>query len=69
MTLAGTSVGRGWDCVGHRAGTYSNRIGIAARQDLERFFETRVYLELQVRVRSEWREDDRVLQQLGLGPK
>jgi hypothetical protein len=28
VTLAGTSVGRGWDSVGHRAGTYRNRIGI-----------------------------------------
>jgi hypothetical protein len=27
-TLAGTSVGRGWDSVGHRAGTYRNRIRI-----------------------------------------
>jgi hypothetical protein len=26
ITLAGTSVGRGWDCVGHRAGTYRNRM-------------------------------------------
>jgi hypothetical protein len=26
VTLAGTSVGRGWDCVGHKAGTYRNRI-------------------------------------------
>ncbi len=26
VTLAGTSVGRGWDCVGHTAGTYRNRI-------------------------------------------
>jgi hypothetical protein len=26
VTLAATSVGRGWDCVGHRAGTYRNRI-------------------------------------------
>jgi hypothetical protein len=26
VTLAGTSVGRGWDCVGHRAGTYRNRM-------------------------------------------
>jgi hypothetical protein len=23
---AGTSVGRGWDCVGHKAGTYRNRM-------------------------------------------
>lgn len=28
LTLAGTSVGRGWDSVGHRAGVYRNRIGI-----------------------------------------
>jgi hypothetical protein len=28
FTLAGTSVGRGWDCVGHAAGTYRNRIRI-----------------------------------------
>jgi hypothetical protein len=26
VTLAGTSVGRGWDCVGHKRGTYCNRI-------------------------------------------
>ena len=26
LTLAGTSVGRGWDCVGHKPGTYCNRI-------------------------------------------
>ena len=28
ITLAGTSVGRGWDSVGHAAGTYRNRIAI-----------------------------------------
>ncbi len=28
VTLAGTSVGRGWDSVGHAAGTYRNRIQI-----------------------------------------
>ena len=26
VTLAGTSVGRGWDCVGHAAGQYQNRM-------------------------------------------
>jgi hypothetical protein len=30
ITLAATSVGRGWDAVGHRAGTYRNRIRIEA---------------------------------------
>jgi hypothetical protein len=28
FTLAGTSVGRGWDCVGHAAGAYRNRMRI-----------------------------------------
>jgi hypothetical protein len=30
VSLAGTSVGRGWDSVGHSAGTYRNRIVIEA---------------------------------------
>jgi len=51
-------VGRGGDMV--------KRIGTAARQDLEQFFGTRVFLDLRVQVRSEWREDDRVLDAIGL---
>ena len=43
------------------------RIGTAAREELERFFSTRVYLDLHVRVKSEWREDDGVLSDIGLG--
>jgi len=50
-----------------RGGEMIKRIGTAARQELERFFGARVYLDLHVRVRSEWREDDRVLGELGLG--
>ena len=49
-----------------RAGGMIKRIGTAARVDLERFFQARVYLDLRVKVRSEWREDDRVLDQLGM---
>jgi GTPase len=52
-----------------RGGEMVKRIGTAARADLERFFGARIYLDLQVRVKSEWREDDRLLQQIGLGPK
>ena len=52
-------VGRGGDMV--------KRIGTAAREDLERFFGTRVYLDLQVRVKADWREDDRVLNDIGVG--
>jgi GTPase len=44
-----------------RGGDMIKRIGIAAREDLERFFDTKVFLDLHVRVKSEWREDDAVL--------
>ena len=49
-----------------RGGEMIKRIGTAAREDLERFFATKVFLDLHVRVQSEWREDDRVLNDLGL---
>jgi GTPase len=49
-----------------RGGEMIKRIGTAAREDLERFFGTRVFLDLHVRVKSEWREDDRVLTDLGM---
>jgi GTP-binding protein Era len=45
------------------------KIGIAARGELEKFFGTRVFLDLHVRVREEWREDERVLGEIGLGPR
>ena len=49
-----------------RGGEMIKQIGTAARQELERFFETRVFLELFVRVSSDWREDDRVLREIGV---
>jgi GTPase len=49
-----------------RQGEMVKRIGIAAREDLERFFAVRVFLDLRVRVKSEWREDDRLLDDLGM---
>src|SRR5207253_4073367 len=52
-------VGRGGDMI--------KKIGTAAREELERFFKTKVYLDLHVRVKAEWREDDRVLGEIGLG--
>ena len=54
----GIVVGRGGDMI--------KRIGTAAREDLERFFKTRVFLDLHVRVKSDWREDERILKDLGL---
>jgi GTP-binding protein Era len=42
------------------------RIGTEARQDLERFFETKVFLDLRVKVNADWRNDDRTLDELGV---
>ena len=49
-----------------RSGARIKQIGTAARQGLERFFHTRVFLDLRVKVRSRWREDERALDDLGL---
>jgi GTP-binding protein Era len=51
-------VGRGGDMI--------KRIGIAAREDLEKFFDTKVFLDLHVRVKSEWREDEGMLNDIGV---
>ena len=48
-----------------RGGEMIKRIGTAAREELERFFDTQVFLDLHVRVKSDWREDDRVLHDIG----
>ncbi|WP_192459425.1 GTPase Era [Musicola keenii] len=40
-------------------------IGIEARQDMERMFEARVHLELWVKVKSGWADDERALRSLG----
>ena len=50
-----------------RGGEMIKKIGVAAREDLEKFFDTRVFLDLHVRVKSEWREDENVLNDIGLG--
>jgi GTP-binding protein Era len=50
-----------------RQGAMIKRIGTEAREELERFFQTRVFLDLHVKVRTDWREDERVLDELGLG--
>ncbi|HQZ40412.1 MAG TPA: GTPase Era [Vicinamibacterales bacterium] len=49
-----------------KGGAAIKAIGTAARQELERFFQTRVYLDLHVKVREGWREDERTLDELGL---
>ena len=52
-----------------RAGAMIKRLGTEARQDLERFFECKVYLDLRVKVKPDWRDDERVLDDLGLPRK
>jgi GTP-binding protein Era len=47
-----------------RRGEMIKAIGSAARVELERFFDTKVFLDLHVKVKSEWREDERVLDEL-----
>jgi GTP-binding protein Era len=49
-----------------RAGAMIKQIGTAARAELERYLESRVFLDLHVKVKSEWRDDERVLNELGL---
>src|SRR6185436_10481352 len=52
-----------------RAGAMIKTIGTAARKELEKFFDARVFLDLHVKVREGWREDERMLDSLGLPSK
>jgi GTP-binding protein Era len=49
-----------------RGGEMIKRIGTEARQDLERFFDTKVFLDLRVKVNPDWRDNDRTLDELGV---
>ena len=49
-----------------KGGSRIKEIGTAARQELQQFFDTRVFLDLHVKVREGWREDERMLDSLGL---
>jgi GTPase len=49
-----------------RGGDMIKRIGTEARRDLEQFFGTKVFLDLRVKVNPEWRDNDRVLDDLGV---
>jgi len=48
-----------------QGGSMLKRIGSASRQELERFFGIKVFLELRVEVRRNWRKDDRALREFG----
>jgi GTP-binding protein Era len=49
-----------------RGGEMIKSIGTAARKELEQFFGARVFLDLRVKVRAEWRENERLLDEIGL---
>lgn len=49
-----------------KGGARIRAIGTAARKELEKFFDARVFLDLHVKVREGWREDERMLDSLGL---
>ena len=49
-----------------KAGAMIKKIGTAARQELERYFDARVHLDLHVKVKAEWRDDERALDEIGL---
>jgi GTP-binding protein Era len=49
-----------------RAGSMIKKIGTEARQDIAAFFNCKVYLDLRVKVKPDWRDDERVLDNLGL---
>ncbi|WP_112152676.1 GTPase Era, partial [Lonsdalea quercina] len=46
-------------------GSKIKTIGIEARQDMEQMFEAKVHLELWVKVKSGWADDERALRSLG----
>jgi GTP-binding protein Era len=49
-----------------KGGTMIREIGTAARAELIHHLESKVYLDLHVKVKSEWRDDDRLLDELGI---
>jgi GTP-binding protein Era len=52
-----------------KGGAMIKAIGTAARKELESFFDSKVFLDLRVKVREDWRENERVLDELGLPRK
>lgn len=48
-----------------KGGGAIKKLGIEARKGIEAFFESKVHLELSVKVKSNWRDDDRLLKHFG----
>jgi len=47
-----------------KGGAMIKQIGSSARTELEEYLEKRVYLDLHVKVKSEWRDDERILDEI-----
>lgn len=52
-----------------KGGNVLKKVGTLARQDMERLFETKVYLNLWVKVKEDWRNSDFMLNELGYKTK
>jgi GTP-binding protein Era len=52
-----------------KGGSMLKRIGSEARQGIEAFLGAKVYLGLFVKLRENWRDDQRILEQMGLGKR
>ena len=50
--------------IGHK-GSSLKKVGIEAREDIEAFFGKKVYLEMFVKVKKNWRDDDKHLKNFG----
>ena len=48
-----------------KGGQMLKEVGSAARQDLEKFFGRKIYLELKVKVEKSWRDDEQTLERFG----
>lgn len=52
-----------------KQGSMLKEIGKRARRDIERLLGTRIYLELRVKVKKDWRNQDRLLRDFGFQPE
>jgi len=46
-------------------GSSIKRVGVEARKDIEKFLDQRVHLELYVKIKEQWRDDDQSLKRFG----
>ena len=50
-----------------KGGSMLKKIGIAAREDIEKMLDIKVNLKLWVKVRTNWRDDEYLLKDMGFG--